>query len=210
MENKRNFQRELEQLIEKECVDRRPVVMLHSCCGPCSSYVLEYLTQYFDILLYFYNPNIHPDAEYQKRLEAQKKVLSSMGFGDKVKLIEGEYNTDEFFGAVKGFENEPEGGLRCEKCIDLRIRKTAELAKEYKTDFFATTLTVSPHKNAVYINKTGAETESEYRVRYLISDFKKKNGYKRSTELCREHNIYRQNYCGCVYSIWDENEKTAK
>ena len=205
MENKRNFQRELEQLIEKECADgRRPVVMLHSCCGPCSSYVLEYLTQYFDILLYFYNPNIHPDAEYQKRLEAQKLVLSSMNFGDKVKLIEGKYNTDEFFEAVKGLENEPEGGARCEKCIDLRIRKTAQIAESYKTDFFATTLTVSPHKNAIYINKTGAETESDFSVKYLVSDFKKKNGYKRSIELCREHGIYRQNYCGCVYSIWDD------
>lgn len=209
MENKRNFQRELEQLIEKECRDRRPVVMLHSCCGPCSSYVLEYLTQYFDVLLYFYNPNIHPEDEYLKRLDAQKKVLSSMCFGDKVKLIEGEYKTDDFFEAVRGLEDEPEGGLRCEKCIDLRMRRTADIAREYKTDFFATTLTVSPHKNAIYINKTGTDTESEYGVRYLISDFKKKNGYKRSIELCREHGIYRQNYCGCVYSIWDDKEKQS-
>lgn len=205
MENKRNFHRELEQLITEVCRDgRRPVVMLHSCCGPCSSYVLEYLTQYFDILLYFFNPNIHPNAEYQKRLEAQKLVLSSMNFGDKVKLIEGEYNTDDFFKAVKGLENEPEGGKRCEKCIDMRIQKTAEIAKEYRTDFFATTLTVSPHKNAVYINKTGKETEKDCTVKYLISDFKKKNGYKRSIELCHEHGIYRQNYCGCVYSMWED------
>lgn len=210
MENKINYQRELEKLIADTCTDgKRPVVLLHSCCGPCSSYVLEYLTQYFDILLYFYNPNIHPESEYLKRLDAQKKVIEKMNFGSTVCLIEGDYLPEEFFSTVKGLENEPEGGKRCEKCIDLRIRKAADAAKKYNADFFATTLTVSPHKNTLYINKTGKETEKEYGVSYLISDFKKKNGYKRSIELCREYDIYRQNYCGCVFSFRESGENDS-
>lgn len=201
-QNRINYQRELEKLISEVCgTGKRPVVFLHSCCGPCSSYVLEYLTQYFDVLLYFYNPNIHPEEEYKKRLEAQKKVIEKIPFSGSVTLVEGEYNTKDFFDSVKGLENEPEGGLRCEKCIEMRMRDTAIKAIQYKTDFFATTLTVSPHKNALYINKTGNEIETEHKIAYLISDFKKKNGYKRSIELCREYDIYRQQYCGCVYSF---------
>ncbi len=202
IQNKINYQRELEKLISEVCSDgKRPVVFLHSCCGPCSSYVLEYLTQYFDVLLYFYNPNIHPAEEYNKRLDAQKKVIENIPFSGSVKIIEGEYIPKDFFDAVKGFETEPEGGLRCEKCIEMRMKDTALKAIEYRTDFFATTLTVSPHKNALYINKTGNSIENEHNIRYLMSDFKKKNGYKRSIELCREYDIYRQNYCGCIYSI---------
>lgn len=203
--NKINYQKELEKLIDKYCANEKmPSVLLHSCCGPCSSYVLEYLTKYFEVILYFYNPNIHPEEEYLKRLEAQKNVLERMTFANKVKLIEGEYEQAEFFDAVKGYENEPEGGKRCEKCIEMRMKKAAEAAVKYGTDFFATTLTVSPHKNAFYINKTGKEIESQSGVSYLLSDFKKKNGYKRSIELCHEYDIYRQNYCGCVYSFRDE------
>ncbi len=200
MENKRNFQRELEKITEKLSENgEKPVLLLHSCCGPCSSYVLEYLNRYFKILLFFYNPNIHPFEEYSRRLEAQKEVLEKMNFND-VKLIEGEYIPDEFFSAVKGFEKEPEGGKRCEICIRLRMKAAAKIALKYNADYFATTLTVSPHKNAPYINFAGEQLEKEIGVPYLVSDFKKKNGYKRSIELCRIHNIYRQNYCGCIFS----------
>lgn len=206
MENRINYQRELEEIIQKNCIgEKRPSVMLHSCCGPCSSYVLEYLTQYFDVLLYFYNPNIHPEEEYAKRLKTQKQVIDSMGFGDRVRLIEGDYFTEEFFDAVRGLEDQQEGGKRCEKCIKLRMNRTAEAALQYKTDFFATTLTVSPHKNALYINSMGSLLEKEKGTAYLFSDFKKKDGYKRSIELCREYGLYRQNYCGCIFSFRDNN-----
>ena len=204
MENKRNFQRELDGII-KDITDKglRPTLLLHSCCGPCSSYVLEYLNKYFKIKLFFYNPNIHPEEEYRKRLEAQKKVLDSLPLDD-VELIEGEYDPNVWFEAVKGLENEPEGGKRCEKCIRLRMERAAEEAKKQSADYFATTLTVSPHKNAPYINSAGEEIEKLVTLPYLVSDFKKKNGYKRSVELCRIYDIYRQNYCGCTYSIWEE------
>ena len=204
MENKRNFQRELDVII-KEMTDKgeRPTILLHSCCGPCSSYVLEYLNKYFKIKLFFFNPNIHPVEEYQRRLEAQKKVLESLPLND-VELIEGEYDPSVWFESVKGLENEPEGGKRCEVCIRLRMERAAEEAVKQNADYFATTLTVSPHKNAPYINGAGEEIEKTVTVPYLVSDFKKKNGYKRSVELCRIYEIYRQNYCGCTYSIWEE------
>ncbi len=200
---KRNFQRELDAII-KDITDKgvRPTILLHSCCGPCSSYVLEYLNKYFKIKLFFYNPNIHPEEEYQRRLHAQKKVLESLPLND-VELIEGEYDPSVYFEAVKGLENEPEGGKRCEVCIRLRMERAAEEAVKQKADYFATTLTVSPHKNAPYINSAGEEIEKTITVPYLVSDFKKKNGYKRSVELCRIYDIYRQNYCGCTYSIWE-------
>ena len=200
---KRNFQRELDEII-KDMTDKgeRPTILLHSCCGPCSSYVLEYLNRYFKIKLFFYNPNIHPEEEYNRRLQAQKKVLESLPLKD-VELIEGEYEPSVYFEAVKGLENEPEGGKRCEVCIRLRMERAAEEAVKLKTDYFATTLTVSPHKNAPYINSAGEEIEKTVTVPYLVSDFKKKNGYKRSVELCRIYDIYRQNYCGCTYSIWE-------
>ena len=200
---KRNFQRELDEII-KDMTDKgeRPTILLHSCCGPCSSYVLEYLNRYFKIKLFFYNPNIHPEEEYQRRLQAQKKVLESLPLKD-VELIEGEYEPSVYFEAVKGLENEPEGGKRCEVCIRLRMERAAEEAVKLKADYFATTLTVSPHKNAPYINSAGEDIEKTVTVPYLVSDFKKKNGYKRSVELCRIYDIYRQNYCGCTYSIWE-------
>lgn len=204
MENKRNFQRELDNIIKAhQEKGEKPWLLLHSCCGPCSSYVLEYLTKYFNVKLFFYNPNIHPQEEYRKRLSAQRQVLERMNFSD-VQLIEGEYVPEEFFSAVKGLEDEPEGGKRCEACIKMRMEKAAEQAKKQGAAYFATTLTVSPHKNAVYINKTGEQLQGQLDIPYLVSDFKKKNGYKRSTELCRIHDIYRQNYCGCVFSIRKE------
>lgn len=202
MTDKRNYQLELDKLlcgIEK--CEKKPVLLLHSCCGPCSSYVLEYLTQYFFIKLFFFNPNIHPSEEYYRRLEEQKKVIDKMKLHDCVELIEGEYNPEDFFSEVKGLESEPEGGKRCEVCIKMRMTEAAKAAKIYNADYFATTLTVSPHKNAPYINSVGEKLMPEYDMAYLVSDFKKKNGYKRSIELCREHDIYRQNYCGCIFSI---------
>lgn len=200
MENKRNFQRELDKIIQKhQQNNEKPLLLLHSCCGPCSSYVLEYLREYFQIKLFFFNPNIHPSEEYQRRLSAQKEVLKKMDFSD-VELIEGKYDPDEFFKAVKGFEDQPEGGKRCEICIKMRMKRAAETAKKYNMDYFATTLTVSPHKNAPYINSAGEILEKEIGIPYLVSDFKKKNGYKRSVELCRILDIYRQNYCGCVFA----------
>lgn len=207
MENKRNFQRELDLALKDISLkDTKPVLLLHSCCGPCSSYVLEYLTQFFYIKLYFYNPNIHPEEEYKKRLEAQYKVIKSMQLESSVDIIEGSYDPKMFFSKVQGFESETEGGERCRICIKMRMEATALMAKKLNADYFATTLTVSPHKNALYINQTGEELEKNYQTTYLLSDFKKKNGYKRSIELCRIHDIYRQDYCGCVFSFRNTNE----
>lgn len=202
MENRRNFQRELEKKLDNiKSGEKNPVLLLHSCCGPCSSYVLEYLTRYFYVKLFFYNPNIHPRDEYLKRLEAQRQVIEKMELADKAEIIEGEYNPEDFFRAVSGMENQPEGGKRCEVCIKMRMEEAAKAAVKYGTDYFATTLTVSPHKNAPYINLAGEKISQEYNVPYLVSDFKKKNGYKRSIELCHIYNIYRQNYCGCLFSM---------
>ena len=199
--NKVNFQRITDEVIkELENVGKRPELLLHSCCGPCSSYVLEYLSKYFKIKLFFYNPNIYPEEEYRKRLSEQKKLLSLMQPAD-TEIIEGSYEPDRFYEYVKGFEHEPEGGKRCELCIRMRMEAAAQEAKRQGADYFATTLTVSPHKNAVYINDAGKELESKSGIAYLVSDFKKRNGYKRSIELSREYNIYRQNYCGCVFSL---------
>ena len=211
MVNKRNYQRELDDILKQVGKnEEKPVLLLHSCCGPCSSYVLEYLTQYFYIKLFFYNPNIQPSEEYDKRLEEQKKIIERMKLEDHVELIEGEYNPSDFFNAIKGLESEPEGGKRCEVCIKMRMTEAVKAAKLYNADFFATTLTVSPHKNAPYINTTGEKIAEEYGTAYLISDFKKKNGYKRSIELCREYDIYRQNYCGCVFSNTNQTNFTIK
>ncbi len=204
MENKRNFQRELDGIIKKHSENgEKPVLLLHSCCGPCSSYVLEYLCRYFRIKLFFYNPNIQPESEYRRRLETQREVAEKIGSG-QVEFIEGDYCPEKFLSAVKGLEKEPEGGKRCEVCIKMRMEQAAVQAKLCKADYFATTLTVSPHKNAVYINKAGEELERETTVPYLVSDFKKKNGYKRSVELCEQYGFYRQKYCGCVFSIYSD------
>ena len=204
MENKRNFQRELDGIIKKHSENgEKPVLLLHSCCGPCSSYVLEYLCRYFRIKLFFYNPNIQPESEYRRRLETQREVAEMIGSG-QVEFMEGDYGPEKFLSAVKGLEKEPEGGKRCEVCIKMRMEQAAVQAKLCKADYFATTLTVSPHKNAVYINKAGEELERETTVPYLVSDFKKKNGYKRSVELCEQYGFYRQKYCGCVFSIYSD------
>ena len=207
--NKRNFQKEMDKLIEQNLKDGiTPSLLLHSCCAPCSSYVLEYLSQFFNITVLYYNPNISPKDEYLYRLQEEKRLISEMKFKNPVKILDCDYNADEFFAVAKGLEKEPEGGKRCEKCFDLRLDFTAKTAKENKFDYFATTLTISPLKNANLINQIGESLAEKYNVKYLSSDFKKKEGYKRSITLSKEYNLYRQNYCGCIYSKVESNKNS--
>jgi predicted adenine nucleotide alpha hydrolase (AANH) superfamily ATPase len=196
----RNYQKELDKLIESIPDGQVPTLLLHACCAPCSSYCLEYLSQYFKITLYFYNPNIYPENEYSLRSEEARRLINEMTFKHPVTFLEGEFNPKEFYDAVKGFENEKEGGERCFRCYRLRLESTAKLAKEMGFDYFTTTLTISPLKRADKLNEIGEELGEIYSVKHLSSDFKKKNGYKRSTELSREYGLYRQDYCGCVFS----------
>lgn len=177
----------------------RPALLLHACCAPCSSYVLEYLHSYFDISLYYYNPNISPVSEFEFRAAELRRLVTEMGFENIAVAVE-EYENEEFFQMAKGMEELPEGGERCFKCYALRLEKTAEYAKNNGFDYFTTTLTISPYKNAAVLNEIGGELAEKYGVKYLFSDFKKNNGYKRSCELSRKYSLYRQNYCGCVYS----------
>ncbi len=205
--NKRNYQKEMDLIIGQNQKDGIiPSLLLHSCCAPCSSYVLEYLSEYFSITVLYYNPNISPKEEYLHRLKEEKRLISEMKFIIPVSVLDCDYNADEFFNVSKGLEKEPEGGKRCEKCFDLRLDFTAKTAKEKFFDYFATTLTVSPLKNAPLINEIGERLAKKYNVKYLCSDFKKKEGYKRSIVLSKEYNLYRQNYCGCIFSK-EEREK---
>ena len=181
-----------------------PSLLLHSCCGPCSSYVLEVLSQHFNVTVLYFNPNIYPESEYKKRLAEQMKIIDGMPFKNPVSLMECAYDENEFLAAAQGFENEREGGARCEKCFRLRMGKTALLAKENGFDFFTTTLSVSPHKNAPLLNKIGEELSEKHGIKYLYGDFKKKEGYKRSIELSAQYDLYRQNYCGCRFSLREE------
>ncbi len=197
---KRNYQKELDEVIGG--LDRRPSLLLQACCGPCSSYVLEYLTQVFDVTVYFYNPNIRPEAEYDRRLDTLKQLMAAMPLEHPAVLLEPGWRGEEFFRAVQGLEREPEGGKRCAACFRLRLEDTVRTAAEWGFDYFGTTLTVSPHKNAPLINAIGEELAAEYGVKWLPSDFKKRNGYLRSIELSREYGLYRQVYCGCG---WPEN-----
>ncbi len=195
-----NYQLELEKEIAK--IDGTvPTLLLHSCCAPCSSYVLEYLSKYFKITVFYYNPNIYPADEFFKRAEEQKRFISMLNTTHPISFIEGEFEDDKFYNTVKGFEKEREGGERCFKCYRLRLEKSAELAKKHGFDYFTTTLSISPLKNAQVLNEIGLDVGEQCGVKYLLSDFKKKNGYKRSCELSEEYGMYRQNYCGCVYSI---------
>lgn len=189
-----NYQKQLDNIISK--LDGKPTLVLHSCCGPCSTYVLKYLTQYFNVTLFFYNPNIQPETEYKKRLEAQKTVCRQLG----VTLVDFKYDSSEFLDAVKGLENEKEGGARCAECFKIRLKQGAEYAAKGGFDFFTTTLTVSPHKNAQLINELGQGICREFNVNWLPGDFKKKNGYLTSIQLSKEYDLYRQDYCGCIFS----------
>lgn len=200
--NQRNYQRELDRLIAQNSAEQKvPSIYLHSCCAPCSSYVLEYLSEYFRITVFYYNPNIYPREEYWKRVEEQQRLIAQMPLKHPVQFVEGEFDDRRFYESVRGMEKEPEGGVRCEQCFRLRLSETVKKAKEAGADYFATTLTISPLKNAPLINQIGEELAAEYGVPWLPSDFKKKNGYKRSTELSTEYGLYRQDYCGCVFSV---------
>lgn len=199
---KRNYQREMEQLIgQHEKKGEVPTLLLHSCCAPCSSYVLEYLSNYFKITVFYYNPNIFPAAEFEKRTEEQRMLIDQLPVKYPITFVAGDYDSEHFYAMAKGLETVPEGGERCFRCYELRLRKSAELAKEGNFDYFTTTLSISPLKNAQKLNEIGEVLAEEYGVKYLNSDFKKKNGYKRSTELSKEYGLYRQDYCGCVYSM---------
>lgn len=193
-----NYQKKLDEIIGG--MEGRKTLLLHACCAPCSSYVLEYLSGYFDISLLFFNPNIYPMEEYRKRLNEVKRLIGEMPLKSEVKIIEGRYEPEEFFDIAKGLEQAQEGGERCFKCYRLRLEEAAKAAEKGGFDFFTTTLSISPHKNAQKLNEIGEELEKEYGVRYLYADFKKKEGYKRSIELSRIYGLYRQNYCGCGFS----------
>lgn len=199
-----NYQKKLEEIINN--MGGRKTLLLHSCCAPCSSYVLEYLTEFFDITLLYYNPNISVKEEYNKRIGEVKRLIFEMPLKSQVKLTEGRYDPKEFFDMAKGMENLPEGGERCFKCYRLRLEEAAKSAKEGGFDFFTTTLSISPHKNAQKLNEIGETLEKEYGVKYLYADFKKREGYKRSIELSQTYGLYRQNYCGCVFSK-EQSEK---
>lgn len=209
--NKVNFQKIMDSLIEKnQALDIVPKLFLHSCCAPCSSYVIEYLSDFFKITVFYYNPNLYPDSEYERRVSEQKRFISEYNTKHPVEFCTTDFLPSEFYKAVNGLEQEKEGGRRCEKCFELRLSKTAELAKKGNYDYFATTLTISPLKNAYTINKIGLDLSKKYGVAYLVSDFKKKNGFKRSTELSKEYNLYRQNYCGCVFSKKQREKEIMK
>ena len=199
--NRRNYQRELEAVIkENESKSRVPRLLLHSCCAPCSSYVLEYLSDYFEITVFYYNPNISPAEEYEKRAAEQQHLIRELPAKHPITLVVGAYEPERFYAVSRGLETVPEGGERCFRCYRLRLEVAAKMAAEGGFDYFATTLTISPLKNAGKLNEIGEELSQIYKVEHLPSDFKKKNGYRRSVELSAEYGLYRQNYCGCVFS----------
>ena len=179
---------------------KKPTLLLHGCCAPCSSYVLEYLNTIFDTTVFFYNPNISPKSEFEYRYNELIRLVNDANYENTVKILCGKYESGMFFDMAKGMEHLPEGGERCFKCYELRLRESAKVAKELGFDYFSTTLSISPHKNAQKLNEIGAALSQEYGVKYLFSDFKKKNGYKRSCELSEKYGLYRQDYCGCVFS----------
>lgn len=224
---KRNYQKDLDKIIEElQAQDRVPTLLLHSCCAPCSSYVLEYLSQYFSITVFYYNPNITDAEEYHRRAEEQKRLIAELPAVHPISFVEGMYEPERFFQAVRGMEDIPEGGERCRKCFELRLSETAKLANERGTDYFTTTLTISPLKNAEVLNAVGERIAAQYsnvkcgesvcaaedsgehhdpgrecsKAEFLPSDFKKRDGYKRSIELSKIYGLYRQDYCGCIFS----------
>lgn len=207
-----NYQKELEKLILKlQKEGRVPKLLLHSCCAPCSSYVLEYLSDYFEITVFYYNPNIFPESEYTKRILEQQMLIQDMKFRHPVSFIAGNYERERFYEIARGLEHLKEGGERCFKCYEIRLEEAAKIAKEIEYDYFTTSLSISPMKNAEKLNELGIKVGKKYNVEYLQSDFKKKNGYKRSIELSKTYNLYRQDYCGCEFSFRDRQlEKKGK
>lgn len=215
MYKKMNFQLKLDQMLEEiqqgqEVNGRIPTLLLHSCCAPCSSYVLEYLSRYFQITIFYYNPNISEGEEYRKRVEEQKRLIREMPVKNPVSFLEGNYDPREYYDAVKGLEQLGERSKRCYACYELRMEKAVQTAKEKGYDYFTTTLSISPYKNADWLNEIGQKLEEEYGVRYLYADFKKRNGYKRSIELSQQYHLYRQDFCGCEFSQREEEERKNK
>ncbi len=203
-----NYQKELDKLIERLSKDGEvPKLLLHSCCAPCSSYVLDYLSNHFEITVFYYNPNIFPENEYTKRILEQQTLISDMRVKHPVSFLAGNYDRDRFFQIAEGLEHLREGGERCFKCYELRLEEAAKIARDAGFDYFTTTLSISPLKNADKLNEIGTKLADKYGVQYLQSDFKKKNGYKRSIELSNEYGLYRQDYCGCEYSFRDRQKQ---
>lgn len=206
MPQKINYQKELDKIIERITAENTtPTLLLHSCCAPCSSYVLSYLAEYFSITVFYYNPNIYPENEYLYRVGEVKRLIEELPVKNKISFVEGKYEPDRFFEMSKGYENEKEGGERCFKCYELRLKEAALIAENGGFDYFTTTLSISPHKNAEKLNEIGQKC-AVGKARYLPSDFKKKNGFKESIRLSEKYNLYRQNYCGCVFSKRDLSE----
>lgn len=204
--DKRNYSIELQKLIDKQGTVK-PKLLLHACCAPCSSYVLEYISKHFDITMLYYNPNITPESEYTKRLDELKRLLKTASFCEGVRLMNCKYDPESFFEIAKGLEELPEGNERCFKCYMLRLELTAQTAKENGFDYFTTTLSISPYKNSKKLAEISLVLEEKYGVKWLPSDFKKKGGYKRSIELSKEFDLYRQDYCGCVFSKLEAERK---
>lgn len=206
-----NYQKVLEKTLEENQKNGKiPTLLLHSCCAPCSSYCLEYLSNYFYITVFYYNPNIYPDEEYKKRVEEQREFIRKFPAKYEISFLEGAYDKEKFYAMAKGLEEVKEGGERCFLCYELRLREAAELAKRLGMDYFTTTLSISPLKNAAKLNEIGGILEQEYGVSYLYSDFKKKGGYQRSVALSNEYGMYRQYYCGCVFSKKQRDREIAE
>lgn len=206
-----NYNLEMEREIARlQREGRRPVLVLHSCCAPCSSAVLERLNEAFHLVVFYYNPNISPEAEFRLRAEEQKRLVSEMPLSGDVRVVEGEYDPQRFYELVRGHEEDPEGGERCGICFEMRLRKTAEYARSIGAEYFTTTLSISPLKNAQRLNELGGAIAGEFGLNYLLSDFKKKDGYRRSCVLSEEHGLYRQDFCGCVFSKMERERAQTK
>ena len=211
MVQKINYQLVLDKELKKITESgKTPLLFLHSCCAPCSSYVLEYLSNYFNIILYYYNPNISPESEYKFRLEELERLVKELPHKNEISFAPAEYNENDFYKLVKGHEKDPERGERCRICLSHRIENAAEKAVLYNADYFTTTLSISPMKDSQFLNECGKQASEKYGVPYLFSDFKKKGGYIRSIELSHQYNLYRQNYCGCVFSKRDAVSDSCK
>lgn len=206
-----NYQKKMEEIIIKNIEQKRiPTLLLQACCAPCSSAVLERISDFFKITILYYNPNISDQGEYQKRLKEVKKFVDQLNTKYKILVQEGHYDPTEFFDTVRGYEHLKEGSERCFRCYRLRLEETAKLASKESFDYFGTTLSISPYKNSKVLNEIGKELEEKYNISYLYADFKKKNGYKRSIELSKEYGLYRQDYCGCIYSKLERDQEKNK
>lgn len=205
--NRENFFRKFDKIVG-QFGDAKPGILLHSCCGPCSSSVLELLSKYFDVTVLWYNPNLYPEAEYDKRLKTQKQLIDAIAEdGVQAKLLVEPWRSEDYFSRIKGLENEPEEGKRCLECFKIRLEETARIASERGFEWFCTTLTVSSRKDAVAINAIGREAEAKYGVKWLPSEFKKREGNHRSIILSEKYGLYRQEYCGCVFSMANREKK---